>query len=285
MPSESCRAWAGCPRTARASILGVMHRFEPSLHERVWGVTDLRPWIGLHDLERPVGEAWYQSPGLPLLKWIFTTERLSVQVHPNDDYAWLHHNSAGKTEAWHVVHVDPGAELGIGLRRDLTREQAREAALDGSIESLLNWIPVRKGDTVFIPAGTIHAIGAGLVIAEIQQDSDVTYRLYDYGRGRELHLDRGLEVSDLRAWNGAIRRGGPVLAECPYFRLESIEGGEGATAGPYPAPAWIVFPSGEGTIGGETWRQGDVWMLDAGEAARVESGGAGFLAGFIPPGS
>jgi mannose-6-phosphate isomerase len=246
-------------------------------------MTDLRPWVGLHDLERPVGEAWYQSPGLPLLKWIFTTQRLSVQVHPDDGYAGRHHGSAGKTEAWHVVHAEPGAELGVGLRRSLTREEAREAALDGSIENLLNWIPVSRGDTVFIPAGTIHAIGAGLVVAEIQQDSDVTYRLYDYGRGRELHLDRGLEVADLRAWTGEIRRGGPVLAECPYFRLEAIDAAEGATAGPYPSPAWIVFPSGKGTIGGERWRQGDVWMLDAGEPARVESSGAGFLAGFIPP--
>lgn len=248
-------------------------------------MTDLRPWIGLHGLDRPVGEAWYQSPGLPLLKWIFTTERLSVQVHPDDAYAMLHHKPAGKTEAWHVVHASSGAELGVGLRRDLTRDQARQAALDGSIESLLNWIPVSQGDTLFIPAGTIHAIGSGLVIAEIQQDSDVTYRLYDYGRGRELHLDRGLEVADLRAWTGEIRRGGPLLAECPYFRLESVEAAERAIAGPYPSKAWIVFPSGEGTIGGQQYRQGDVWMLEAGETAQIESGGGGILAGFIPPAS
>jgi mannose-6-phosphate isomerase len=247
-------------------------------------MTDLRPWIGLHGLSLPIGEAWYQSPGLPLLKWIFTTERLSVQVHPDDAYARLHHDSSGKTEAWHVVHAEPGASLGLGLRTALTSEQARGAALDGSIEGLLNWIEVRAGDTVFIPARTIHAIGAGLVVAEIQQDSDVTYRLYDYGRGRELHLDRGLEVADLRAWTGEIRRGGPVLAECPFFRLESHEAGEAATAGPYPVPAWIVFPSGEGSIGGAGWRQGEVWRLEAGEAVEIRSSGAGFLAGFVPPG-
>lgn len=244
---------------------------------------DLRPWIELHGLAAPVGEAWFQSPGLPLMKWIFTTERLSVQVHPDDGYARTHHQSPGKTEAWHVVHAEPGAQLGIGLRCELTPEQARAAALDGSIENLLNWIPVRKGDTVFIPAGTIHAIGAGLVVAEIQQDSDVTYRLYDYGRGRELHLDRGLEVAGLRPWTGEIRRGGPVLAECPHFRLEAHEGGPFATAGPYRAPAWIVFPSGTGTIGGEPWRQGDVWLLEAGEAAEVRSSGEPWLAGFVPP--
>ncbi|MBA3974057.1 MAG: hypothetical protein C0504_07555 [Candidatus Solibacter sp.] len=247
-------------------------------------MTCLRPWIGLDGLNSPIGEAWYQSPGLPLLKWVFTTGRLSVQVHPDDAYARLHHDSSGKTEAWHVVHAEPGAELGVGLRTALTPEQARAAALDGSIEDLLNWIEVRAGDTVFIPAGTIHAIGAGLVVAEIQQDCDVTYRLYDYGRGRELHLDRGLEVADLRAWTGEIRRGGPVLAECPYFRLEAYEAGEPAAAGPYPAPAWIVFPSGEGSIGGAAWRQGDVWLLDAGEAVEIRSSGAGFLAGFVPPG-
>lgn len=263
-------------------MLNVVRRFEPSLHERVWGVDDLRPWIDLHGLSSPIGEAWYQSPGLPLMKWIFTTEKLSVQVHPDDAYARIHHDSAGKTEAWHVVHAKPGASLGIGLRAALTPAQARAAALDGSIEDLLNWINVSPGDTVFIPAGTIHAIGAGLVVAEIQQDSDVTYRLYDYGRGRELHLDRGLEVSDLGAWTGEIRRHSPVLAECPYFRLESVEASQGTTAGPYPAPAWIVFPAGEGTIGGRPWHQGDVWLLDAGESAAVTSAGTGFLAGYTP---
>jgi mannose-6-phosphate isomerase len=246
-------------------------------------MTDLRPWIGLHGLSSPIGEAWYQSPGLPLLKWIFTAERLSIQVHPDDAYARLHHDSAGKTEAWHVVHAEPGASLGIGLRAALTPKQARAAALDGSIEDLLNWIEVRAGDTVFIPAGTIHAIGAGLVIAEIQQDSDITYRLYDYGRGRELHLDHGLEVSDLNPWTGEIRRGGPVLAECPYFRLESVDACQASSAGPYPAPAWILFPSGEGTTGGAPWRQGEVWLLDAGEMAQVRSTGAGYLAGYVPP--
>jgi mannose-6-phosphate isomerase len=245
-------------------------------------MTDLRPWIGLHGLSSPIGEAWYQSPGLPLLKWIFTAERLSVQVHPGDTYARLHHSSAGKTEAWYVVHAKPGASLGLGLRTALTPEQARAAALDGSIENLLNWIPVRAGDTVFIPAGTIHAIGAGLAVVEIQQDSDITYRLYDYGRGRELHLDRGLEVSDLNPWTGELRRRGPVLADCPYFRLELHEAGEASTAGPYPAPAWILFPSGEGTIGGAPWRQGEVWLLDAGETAAFRSNGAGYLAGYVP---
>ncbi len=259
-----------------------MRRFEPALHGRVWGVRDLRPWINRHGLASPVGEAWYQCPGLPLLKWIFTTERLSVQVHPDDSYAMAHHKSPGKTEAWYVVHAETGATLGLGLRAELTSEAARAAALDGSIEHLLNWAPVKPGDTVFIPAGTIHAIGAGLVVAEIQQDSDITYRLYDYGRGRELHLDRGIEVADLRPWNGEIRRSGPVLAQCRYFRLEAHTGDSGAPIGPYPNPAWVIFPAGAGSIHGLPWRQGDVWLIDAGEQVRISSSGETFLTGYIP---
>lgn len=263
-------------------MLEQMRRLQPILHDRVWGVRDLRPWIDLHGLATPIGEAWYQSQGLPLLKWIFTTERLSVQVHPEDAYARLHHNSSGKTEAWHVVHAEPGAALGLGLRRSLSRQEAREAALDGSIENLLNWVPVQPGDTVFIPAGTIHAIGAGLVVAEIQQDSDITYRLYDYGRGRELHLDRGLEVADLNQWSGEIRHQGPVLAECPYFRLELHLAGSESNAGPYRSPAWVIFPAGTGAIHGLPWRQGDVWLLERGEKATISNPGAPFLTACIP---
>lgn len=258
-----------------------MRRFEPALHNRVWGVRDLRPWINRHGLASPVGEAWYQCPGLPLLKWIFTTERLSVQVHPDDSYAMAHHNSPGKTEAWYVVHAEPGATLGLGLRQELTAEAARAAAADGSIENLLNWVPVTPGDSVFIPAGAIHAIGGGLVIAEIQQDSDITYRLYDYGRGRELHLDRGLEVADLRPWTGEIRRAGPVLAECPYFRLEARNCDRDTLIGPFANPAWVIFPSGAGSIHGLPWRQGDVWLIDAGEPVRVSGSGGTFLTASI----
>lgn len=263
-------------------MLEGMRRFQPSLHERVWGVRDLRPWIDRHGLASPVGEAWYQAPGLPLMKWIFTTERLSVQVHPNDEYARVHHNSPGKTEAWHIVHAEPGAKLGLGLKRTLTRDEARKAALDGSIEDLLNWAPVQPGDTVFIPAGTIHAIGAGLVVAEIQQDSDVTYRLYDYGRGRELHLERGLDVSILSAWQGVIRREGPILAECPYFRLDTHGPGEHVAVGRFPAPAWAIFPSGQGAIHGLPWQQGDVWLLEKGEKAAVSAPSGRFLTAYIP---
>ena len=259
-----------------------MRRFQPSLSERPWGLRDLRPFIDRHGLATPVGEAWYQYPGLPLVKWIFTADVLSVQVHPGDAYAMAHHNSPGKTEAWYVVAAEPGASLGLGLRKELTREEARAAALDGSIENLLKWIPVQAGDTVFIPAGTIHAIGPGLVLAEIQQDSDLTYRLYDYGRGRELHLDHGLAVADLRPWNGEIRREGPVLAECGYFRLEQHPGDSNVKVGPYDQPAWVMFPAGSGSIHGLPWRQGDVWLIEAGESAHVSTSGAAFLTGLIP---
>ncbi len=134
---------------------------------------------------------------MPLLvKFLFTSDNLSVQVHPNDEYAAKHHEgSRGKTEMWHILRAEPGAKIAFGVRVPVTKEELRTAAESGAIVDLLNWIPVRPGETYFIPAGTVHAIGGGLVICEVQQLSDVTYRLYDYkrvdkdGKERELHLD------------------------------------------------------------------------------------------------
>ncbi len=154
----------------------------------MWGATDLVPWYPASD--KKIGEVWFEAD-LPLLvKFVFTSERLSVQVHPNDDFAAAHENSRGKTEMWYVMRADPGARIAIGFRESISRERLREAAVSGEIEQLLNWLEVQAGDAFFIPAGTVHAIGGGLALCEIQQHSDVTYRLYDYGRPRELHLDK-----------------------------------------------------------------------------------------------
>ena len=172
-----------------------------------------------------IGEVWFEPPPeLPqlLVKYIFTSEKLSVQVHPSD--AQL--PGQGKEECWLVIDADPGARLGIGFKQPLGREAIRAASLDGSIEQLLAWHPVKAGDFFYIPAGTVHAIGAGVSLIEVQQASDVTYRLYDYGRPRELHLDAGVAVARGEVHPQALRRhlavtGSIGLVEGPRFRLDS----------------------------------------------------------------
>ena len=159
------------------------------------GARTLRP-CSVRRTARSGKSGFHVGEQFPLLvKFIFTSERLSIQVHPNDEFAALHENSRGKTEMWHILHADDGATIALGFTRPLSAEELRSAITDGSVEDLLNWVPVQAGDTLFAPAGTIHAIGHGIVLCEIQQNSDVTYRLYDYGRPRELHLERGLKVS------------------------------------------------------------------------------------------
>jgi mannose-6-phosphate isomerase len=129
------------------------------------------------------------------LKLLFTSQPLSIQVHPNDAYAQSLGLPNGKTEAWHVLSATPEAKVALGLKRSLTPLQLEQAIDDGSIADLVVWRTVQAGDTILVPAGTIHAIGEGLVIAEIQQRSDATFRIFDYGRGRELHIDKAIAVS------------------------------------------------------------------------------------------
>jgi mannose-6-phosphate isomerase len=178
-----------------------LRKLEPRFHERIWGAKELAPWFPEARAKAgpfPIGEVWFETPEIPLLvKFVFAAEKLSVQVHPDDAYARFHHSSPGKTEMWHVLTAEPGAQIAAGFRKPITSEQARAAALDGSIVKLLEWIDARPGDTFFLPAGTVHAIGGGLTICEIQQPSDIVYRFYDHGRGRELHLDRALAVGNL----------------------------------------------------------------------------------------
>src|SRR5581483_4935906 len=200
-------------------------RVEPALLEKVWGSTRLAPWFS--DSERKIGEVWFRRErDVPLLlKFIFTEEALSVQVHPDDEFARAHENSAGKTEMWHVLRADPGARLALGFREPLTAQQMRDAATTGEIEELLSWFEVTAGQTFVVEAGTVHAIGAGIALFEIQQFSDVTYRLYDYGRPRELHLDKAMAVAHVGAHPGpspqvACADGWTLIGESRYFRTE-----------------------------------------------------------------
>jgi mannose-6-phosphate isomerase len=156
-------------------------RLAATAYEKVWGSPDTEPWWRNPD-GRKLGEIWFRaSDSVPLLvKLLFTSDNLSVQVHPDDDYAGKHHDgSRGKTEMWHILRAEPDAKIALGMRTKVTEEELREAALTGGIMALLDWIPVRPGDTFFIPAGTIHAIGGGIALCEVQQLSDITYRLFD----------------------------------------------------------------------------------------------------------
>lgn len=202
-----------------------------------WGRDDVPARFGAAPGSR-IGEVWFDHPAQPLpllVKWLFTSERLSIQVHPDDRQAQERGLASGKEECWIVVDAEPGAVLGIGTREALGPEALRAAALSGAIEPLMDWKPVRPGDYYFIQAGTVHAIGAGITLVEIQQNADVTYRLYDYGRPRELHLDDGVAVSraepyaDPRCGRIGRQNGGNPLLRCPHFALWHIDAGGGLT--------------------------------------------------------
>jgi mannose-6-phosphate isomerase len=199
---------------------------------RPWGVVHLGPWSHAPHDAGPIGEIWYQRAGRPtpslLLKLLFTSEPLSIQVHPDDAYAQSIGLPNGKTEAWYVLSAAPDAKVAVGLDRRLTRQKLRQAVDDGSISDLVAWRTVIADDAISVPAGTIHAIGAGLVIAEIQQRSDATYRLFDHGRQRELHIDRAIAVADAgparaRERHNRLSDERTLLVSGVHFVLERIE--------------------------------------------------------------
>jgi len=235
----------------------------PSPRERIWGATETSPWFPPSG--RRIGEVWFLSEGEPLpilVKFIFTSEKLSVQVHPEDSGG-----RPGKTEMWHIVRAEPGAAVAVGLKREISREALREAAVSGEIESLLNWVPVQTGDTIFVPARTIHAIGAGLALCEIQQQSDITYRIYDYGRPRELHLEQGLEVASLGTHPGKsvpspLAPGEWRLAACPYFVTDLIELDSPMRFSPAGhASQILVVLEGTGSLGSNPFKPGQAWLV------------------------
>ena len=230
-------------------------KLAPERHDLIWGSRDTEPWY-----PNPAGlraaEVWFPSGEL-LIKFLFTADSLSVQVHPNDEQAQQVGKPRGKTEMWHILRADPGARIALGLNRAVTAAQLRSGAVDGSIVDLLNWIPVSAGQTFFVPAGTIHAIGAGIVLCEIQQLSDITYRLYDWSRGRELHLEQGVEVSLLKPANeGHVE----LPVESTYFRTERVTV-NGLLSLAESSANWIVL-EGTGTLAGYDFQPGDVFLSD-----------------------
>ena len=259
--------------------------------EKVWGSSKLEPWYA-HD-ERLIGEVWFtDAKPLPLLvKLIFTEENLSVQVHPEDVFAKEHENSRGKTEMWHILRAAPGARVAMGFREKISPERLRESAVSGEIMELLNWVEARPGDTFFIPAGTVHAIGAGLALCEVQQQSDVTYRLYDYGRGRELHLEKGMAVADTgghpgRAPGIGLQDGSELLVECEYFRTElRVFSGPMEHQPNGRVPEILVFLRGAGSIANQPFRLGEAWLISPIEPVPLKpSGEVTMLRTFVPSG-
>jgi mannose-6-phosphate isomerase len=260
--------------------------------EKPWGRTSL-PKIFDTD-GRKIGEVWFQDTvdeHLPLLiKYLFTSEKLSIQVHPDDAQARAAGKPSGKEEIWYILECEPDAVIGVGLTKSLTSQELRAASLDGSIEELIDWRPVRPGDCYFIPAGTIHAIGAGITLAEVQQNADITYRLYDYGRPRELHLDQGIKVSSAGPYTQEIVCALPgeqaVLAStgfAPFWlelvhwqRTSDVHWPQQSSAS---SPIWFIPIEGSGTLGGERWATGECWLVDADCAITIDDGCSALIAG------
>lgn len=286
-------------------------KLSPSFKDYIWGGNKLMAQYGVKDMDR-VAEAWVLSahPDGPsylpdgstfadalaemgpdalgknaaefkdfpqLIKLIDAQSDLSVQVHPSDEYALANEGQFGKTEMWYILDAEEGAGIYYGFQRDVTRAEMEEAIRTNTLTDILRFVPVQKGESYFIPAGTIHAIGKGLLIAEIQQNSNVTYRVYDYGRKdaqgntRPLHVEKALEVSDLTRAGDAFE---PVrteiegavfteVARCPYFAVTKLEADGAVSIENGDSFLAVLVTSGSGTIDGETFEQYDTFFVPA----------------------
>jgi len=237
-------------------------RIDPEFVGRIWGYTDLRPWYEKVSSNGPIGEVWLTGDdcriatgthagktlaelfreaskvllgeGAPssesplLIKVIFAREKLSVQVHPDDRLARKYGQPRGKTECWYALSAEPGAEVAVGLKPGVTLETVKDEIQQGTLEQSLNVLPISSGDLVFVDAGTVHAIWPGSILLEAQQNCDLTYRMYDYGRPRELHIEKSLEATRLKTNAGkvpaTVLNDRTVLVDVGYFRLERFLG-------------------------------------------------------------
>ena len=254
-----------------------------------WGVGDLRPWSSIDGTDHAVGELCFEradkNASIPtlLLKLLFTNEPLSIQVHPDDTFARAIGMPNGKSEAWYIISAKPDAKIGVGLKYRVTRQELRAAIRDGSIVDLLQWRPVAIGDVIFIPAGTIHALGAGIVLAEIQQNSDATFRLFDFGRGRELHEDNAVAVANvwpLRSTGSATRFTSErtVLVASRYFVFEKLDLPAGSSwALLAERETWILVLDGRAAIGLAAVSVGQAIFV-SGDLASIEVGANGLTA-------
>jgi mannose-6-phosphate isomerase len=260
-----------------------------------WGTVDLRPWSTLRPDGDAIGELWFRrtDPKAPdsalLLKLLFTTQPLSIQVHPDDSFARSIGDTHGKAEAWYVLSAKAGAKVALGLKRRLTSRELRASIDDGSIASLVQWHDVAKDDVIYVPAGTIHALGAGLVVAEIQQRSEATFRLYDFGRQRELHVDQAVaaakaQPSEPQSAQRRLTDARTLLVAGPEFVFERIDLSPGSN---WELNAkhetWMIIIDGHGRIEEKRASVGDVVFLDT-ESTCLEVGSAGLKGLLAYPG-
>ena len=213
-----------------------------------------------------------------MVKYLFTSEKLSIQVHEDDATAQAAGRERGKDEAWVILAADPDATIALGTHAPVDSATLRAAAIDGSIETLVDWKPAKAGDVIYSAARTVHAIGAGLTLIEVQQNVDLTYRLYDYGRPRELHLEAGVAVSDAVPFiappiPGDIGGGRRILCEGGKFVLErwSWDGSRSLTL-PADVPGWLIPVSGSGIVDGARFTAGECWMVDQDIGLNVDAG-------------
>ena len=278
-------------------------RIAPRFVDRVWGYWDLHPWYDRIAVGNPIGEVWLTgdeclvetgphaektlgnlfreasqallgaeapSPESPLLiKVIFAREKLSVQVHPDDRLAQKYGQPRGKSECWYALAAKPGAQVACGLKSGVTLDKVKEGIEAGTLEESLNMLPVAEGDAIYVDAGTVHAIWPGSILLETQQNCDLTYRMYDYGRGRELHIEKSLEAMRLVTRAGKIPvkvlADRTILVDEDFFRLErlTVAGSRASTSlrGENERPhglAYLFAAAGEGRVAGPEFEPVDL---------------------------
>ncbi|MEH6660075.1 MAG: class I mannose-6-phosphate isomerase [Parasphingorhabdus sp.] len=234
--------------------------------EKPWG-QEVLPDIFDGGSGKKIGEIWFEAPKgiIPqlMVKYLFTSEKLSIQVHPNDRQARRIGLPHGKEEAWYILDAEPDAVLGLGLKKTVSATKLRTAAILGEIEQLIDWKPVKKGDYFYVPAGTIHAIGPGISLIEVQRNVDITYRMYDYGRPRELHLEEAIGVAKLVPYDMKYAHEIPPeetasLSGTSPFGLFQIVGTDDEVISKIPSKEWQVIPlEGSVTVRGKLIKAGE----------------------------
>lgn len=244
----------------------------PQLKETLWGGNWF--WrLGLHQEGRKrIGEMWYSMPDIPLMvKFIDATATLSLQVHPDDNQAWRSGGSRGKTEAWYIWSTEPEAYVYYGFQRKVKNSEVAAAIRSGQLDKLVKKIKVQPGDMIYVPPGTIHAIGAGIRLVEVQTVVDLTYRLYDWNRGRRLQIERGLAAlnTDVAGENVVVSTQGRQLTElgCPVFRLQKLNLQGQMQLSPGSSWFFLVGLKGQGQLKSDRClcqiRPGAVYWLDS----------------------
>lgn len=234
--------------------------------QKPWG-QDVLPDIFAGGNGKKIGEIWFEAPkGISpqlMVKCLFTSEKLSIQVHPNDRQARRIGFPHGKEESWLILDAKPDAVLGLGLKKTVSATKLKTAAILGEIEQLIDWKPVKKGDFFYVPAGTIHAIGPGISLIEVQRNVDITYRIYDYGRPRELHLEEAIAVAkltpyDMKYWDEIPADKSVNLSVGSPFGLFQIVGTDDEILSKTASKEWQIIPlEGSVTVRGKLIKAGE----------------------------